>query len=112
MSKVTELGSHGSAGRSLAGRGADRHGDASHSKADSPASIARLPVSCTIGEASSEDGRHYKLAVGRERLMVQSRQTGRQTAIRRAGPGRQSRRAGSRRRLFRRARCSSMTARC
>jgi hypothetical protein len=43
--------------------------------------VVNLPVSCALGEAQSADGRRYKLAVGRERLMVQSRQTGQQTAI-------------------------------
>lgn len=43
--------------------------------------VTTLPTACTLGEAHTPDGRHYKLAVGRERLMVQSRQTGRQTGI-------------------------------
>lgn len=43
--------------------------------------VVHLPVSCAVGEAHTDDGRHYKVAVGRERLMLQSRQTGQQTAI-------------------------------
>jgi hypothetical protein len=43
--------------------------------------VINLPVSCALGEAHTDDGRHYKVAVGRERLMLQSRQTGCQTAM-------------------------------
>lgn len=43
--------------------------------------VTRLPVSCAIGEAHSDDGSRYKVAVGHNRLMLQSRQTGKQTGI-------------------------------
>jgi len=43
--------------------------------------VSRLPTACALGEAQSPDGRQYKVAVGRERLLLLSRQTGRQTGI-------------------------------
>lgn len=43
--------------------------------------VVNLPVACAFGEAGSSDGRRYKLAVGRERLMLFSHQTGRRTTI-------------------------------
>lgn len=43
--------------------------------------VTTLPTSCALGEAKSPDGRQYKVLVGRERLLVKSRQTGLQTGI-------------------------------
>jgi len=43
--------------------------------------VTTLPTSCALGEAQAPDGRQYKVSVGRERLLVKSRQTGRQTGI-------------------------------
>ena len=43
--------------------------------------VTRLPVSCAVGEAKAGDGKRYKIAVGHNRLMLQSRQTGKQTGI-------------------------------
>lgn len=44
--------------------------------------VVNLQKACAVGEAHTDDGRHYKVAVvGRERLMLQSRQTGQQTAL-------------------------------
>jgi len=43
--------------------------------------VITLPTACALGEARLPDGRQYKVAVGRERLLLQSRQTGLQTGI-------------------------------
>jgi len=43
--------------------------------------VVTLPTSCALGEAHTDDGRQYKVAVGCERLLLLSRQTGRQTGI-------------------------------
>ena len=43
--------------------------------------VTHLHVSCAVGEAQSNDGSKYKIAVGHNRLMIQSRQTGKQTGV-------------------------------
>ncbi len=43
--------------------------------------VVTLPVACALGEAESTDGRKYRVSVGRERLILQSRQTGQQTGL-------------------------------